>query len=119
MEVQVSHVRPDLPAQHQPAAPGAPAAISALGLNRAPAPLYIHDLPALAAREGVPVSGDITQVAVIPAGQDPQGVTHLIVTRRRDHPVPSGGPPTAACSRRRARRAADPRPPPGARLGPP
>lgn len=92
VEVQVSHVRPDLPAQHQPAAPGAPATIRALGLNRTAEPLYIHDLPALAAREGVPVSGDITQVAVIPAGQDPQGATHLIVTRRRDHPIPEWRP---------------------------
>ncbi|NTX98996.1 sensor domain-containing diguanylate cyclase [Deinococcus sp. JMULE3] len=92
VDLQVSHVRPDLPVQHQPAAPGAPAAISALGLNRVAEPRYVHDLPALADRAGVPVSGDITQVAVIPAGRDPQGVTHLIFTRRRDHPVPEWRP---------------------------
>ncbi|GGL00096.1 hypothetical protein GCM10010844_18130 [Deinococcus radiotolerans] len=61
--------------------------ITALGLHGARSPLYIDDLPALARARGVPASDHIAQIAVIPAGHDPHGASHLLVTRRKDHPV--------------------------------
>ncbi len=88
VDVQISHVRANLPLEQQ-SLPGAADVIVRLGLNTVRTPLYIPDLGALAAERQVPVSGNVQQVAVIPAGEEPGGPVNLIFTRRRDHPVPT------------------------------
>ncbi|WP_189073982.1 diguanylate cyclase domain-containing protein [Deinococcus sedimenti] len=89
IELNVSHVRSTLPSGQQVVPSGSHEVITALGLHLTDTPLYIDDLKTYATQRGVLMGDEVTQLAVIPAGREPDSVTQLLFTRFVGHPVPT------------------------------